>query len=139
MRRLGFFGLGFVLAFALAVVIHLSWHFALPRTHPYGLGWPQHWLLAAVSFFLVGGLVARVWKERAGAAALGIALLAVFIAQVSLPVLEVALSEGRLGYAGDPVRWRAFFLCVGAGLPALFAAAWALRPRGRVRRAAIAA
>lgn len=100
MRRLGFLRL----ALALAVVIHVDWHLALPKHYPFGLGWS------------------------------GVALLAIVIAQGLVPVLEVAVSEQRLGYPTDPVRWSGFFVCIGVGLPALFAAARLCRPRtGAVR------
>ena len=130
MRRVGFFGL----ALALAVVIHVDWHFALPSHHPYSLGWSQHWIFAALGFFAVGWIIARVWPERSGVTALWVALFAIAIAQGLVPVLEVAVAEQRLGYPSDPVRWSGFFVCMGVGLPALFTAARFLRPRtGTVR------
>ncbi len=138
MRRLGLFGLALALALVLTVVIHLGWHFAMPNHHAYALDWPQHWMLPALSFFAIGSIIGRVWKAHAALVALGVALLAILTAQGFLPVLEVAVSEQRLGYGSDSVRWNAFFVYMGVGLPALLGATWLLRPRtgtGRSRSA----
>ena len=130
MRRLGFIAL----AFALAVVIHIDWHLALPKDHPYGVGWSQHWIFAALAFFAVGGLIGRLWPERPEVTALWVALLGIVIAQGLVPVLEIAITEQRLGYPTDPVRWTGFLICIGVGLPALLSAARLFRPRrGTVR------
>jgi hypothetical protein len=135
MRRLAFLGL----ALALAVVIHIDWHFALPKDHPYSLSWPQHWIFAALAFFAVGWLIARIWTERPELTAMWVTLLAIVIAQGLVPVLEVALSQQRLGYPSDPLRWSGFFVCIGVGLPALFAAARLFRSRTGTLRSPSAA
>ena len=134
MRRIGLLILALALASALIVVIHLGWHFAMPRDHAFALHWPLHWILPALSFFAVGGIIARVWGGDSVRVAAAVALLAVLVAQVVLPVLEVAVREQRLGFGGDPMRWKAFLLYVGIGLPALFAAARLLRPRAGTGR-----
>jgi hypothetical protein len=132
MRRLLFLGL----ILALAATIHIDWHLARSTHHRLSLGWTQHWIFAAVVFFAVGWLTARLSKERPEWTAFWVAALAIVLAQGIEPALEVALYEGRLGYPSEPGRWSAFFVCIAAGLPLLFAAARFCRPRGAAPDAA---
>ena len=127
MRRLQYAGL----VLFLAAVIHVDWHLARPAHHRLSLAWSNHWLFAAAAFAVVGWLVARGWPDAPGRAAAGIVVLAVLIGQGLEPLLEVLTYEGRFGYPNDPGRWRAFALCLAAGLPALLAALVLCRPRMR--------
>lgn len=129
MRRLCHAGL----ALALAAVIHIDWHFARP-THPrLSLGWSQHWLFAAAAFAIAGWLVARSTPNAPWRAAAAIVGLAVLLGQIVEPVMEMILYHGELSYPSDPGRWAAFFVCMGAGLPAMIATLVLCRPRPRVR------
>jgi hypothetical protein len=139
MRRVGLFGLALALALGLAVVIHFGWHFSMPGDEPSALHWPQHWMLPALTFFATGGVIVRVWKLHSGPIALAVVLLAILMAQGVLPVLEFVIVRGRFGYASDPVRWQAFFLYLGIGLPALFAGVQLMRPHTRTRTSPSAA
>lgn len=125
MRQLGFVGL----ALALTVVIHLNWHLALPESHPYHLDWFPLWVLPALGFAAVGWVVARFWPERPLRTALGMALLAIVLNQGLIPLIAVAIDEGRLGYPTDPLWWSGFFVSMVVGLPALLLAAHFLRRR----------
>ena len=133
MRRLLFA----LLVLALAAVVHVDWHLARPAHHRLSLGWPHHWLFAAAAFATVGWIIARQWPAASGRAAAWMVGLALLLAQVVEPVLEVAIYQQRLGYPNDPGRWSAFGLCVAAGLPALLLALWLCRPRRR-RTSAVA-
>jgi hypothetical protein len=129
MRRLQYAGL----VLALAAVIHIDWHLARPAHHRLSLAWPQHWIFAALAFALAGWLIARGWPRAPGRAALGIVALAVLLAQGIEPVLELAIYRHRFGYPSDPGRWRAFAICMAAGVPALLATLTLCRPRVRER------
>ena len=131
MRRLARFGLAYLLVLVLATVIHLEWHFSLPNNHAFSLAWPQHWIVPALAFFAVGGVISRIWIEHPERTALWIALGAVAIAQGLEPILQAAILHHRLGYLSDPLRWRSFALCMAIGLPALFTAVYLLRTRAR--------
>jgi FtsH-binding integral membrane protein len=129
MRRLYYVGL----TLALAAVIHVDWHLARPAHHRLSLGWAQHWIFPAIAFALVGCLIARSSPRppwRAAAATVGVAVL---LAQVLEPVMEMILYQGELGYPSDPGRWTAFFVCMAAGLPAMIATLVLCRPRARAR------
>lgn len=126
MRRLLFA----VLVLALATAVHVDWHLARPTHHRLSLGWSYHWLFAAAFFAAVGWIIARRWSTGAGHAAAWIVALALLIAQGVEPLLEVALYQHRIGYPSEPERWRAFALCVAAGLPALLLTLRLCRPRG---------
>ena len=129
MRRLRYAGL----VLALAAAIHIDWHLARPAHHRLSLAWPDHWIFAAVAFAVVGWLIARWWPDAPGRASAGIVGLGVLVAQGIEPVLELAIYRNELGYPNDPGRWRAFAICMGAGLPALLAFAL-YRRRGRGQR-----
>lgn len=47
-----------------------------------------------------------------------------FIGQILEPVLEAALSAGRLGYDVEPERWRAFWQTISVAAPTYLAALW---------------
>jgi hypothetical protein len=135
MRRLHFPGLVLLLAAA----IHVDWHLARPAHHRLSLAWQEHWLFAAIMFAIAGWLIARRWPDAPGRIAASVVGLAVLVAQVIEPVLEVLLYDHRFGYPTDPGRWTAFVVCLGAGLPALVAALLLCRPRARKRAPAAAA
>ena len=125
MRRLRYSALVLILASA----VHVDWHLARPAHHRLSLAWPHHWIFAAAVFAAVGWLIARWWPETPGRAAAGIVGLALILAQVVEPVLEIAFYEHRVGYPSDPGRWAAFGVCIAAGLPALLATLILCRPR----------
>ena len=118
-----------LLALLVAAVVHTDWHLARPTHHRLSLGWPEHWLFAAAMFAVVGCVVARRWPQAPWRAAAGIVAAGLVIAQVVEPLLEALLYEGRLGYDVEPERWRVFFVCVAAGVPALALAVILCRPR----------
>ena len=129
MRRLRYAGL----VLALAAAIHIDWHLARPAHHRLSLAWAQHWIFAAVAFAVIGWLIARWWRQAPGRAAAGIVGLGALLAQGVEPVLELAVYQHELGYPDDPGRWRAFAICMAAGVPALLAFALR-RPRGQGHR-----
>lgn len=132
MRRLIHAGL----VLALAAAVHIDWHLARPALHHRGLslGWEQHWIFAALTFGVVGWVIARLWPERPWRPATLIAIAALLIAQGIEPMFEVALYAHKLGYPAEPGRWAAFFLCVAAGLPVYALAVWLCRPARRTPR-----
>ncbi|HET6764954.1 MAG TPA: hypothetical protein VFH27_14820 [Longimicrobiaceae bacterium] len=133
MRRLA----SAMLVLALASAVHVDWHLARHAEHHgrLSLGWEQHWIFAALAFAAVGWAIARMWPAgpwRPGAWIAGIALI---IAQGIEPVAESVLCLHQIGYPAEPGRWRAFLLCVAAGLPAYGLAIWlGHRTRGRSAR-----
>ena len=127
MRRLYFA----VLVLALAAVIHVDWHLARPAHHRLSLEWPHHWLFAVAAFGVVGWLIARGWPDAPVRVAASVVALAVLLAQGIEPVLEIAMYRQRFGYPDDPERWRAFAVCLGAGVPALLTTLVLCRPRSR--------
>jgi hypothetical protein len=130
MRRLLFI----VLVLSLAGAVHVDWHLARPSHHRLSLGWDQHWLFAAVTFGIVGWVVARTWPQHAWRRGSAIAALALLLAQGIEPMGEVALGLHRIGYPDEPLRWTAFLVCMAGGLPMYCLALWWCRPRrgGRV-------
>ena len=116
-----------------AVIIHADWHFARPAHHRLSLAWEEHWLFAAFGFALVGWLVARWWPDRRWRMAAATVAAGVLVAQGIEPVLEVLTYQGRFGFPDEPERWRAFAVCLAAGLPALAAVLW-LRQSEYVKR-----
>lgn len=108
-----------LLALLIAVIIHADFHVARPTHHRLSLGLSYHWVFAAIAFFLVSWIIARVWPEKPWRAAAGIAALGIALGQGVEPVLEYATNSGGLGYATEPSRWAAFFACIAAGIPAL--------------------
>ena len=127
-----------LLTLALAATVHVDWHLARPAHHHQrlSLGWEQHWLFAAIAFAAIGWVVARVWPEKPWQPGAWIMALSLFLAQGVEPMTEVALYLHRIGYPDEPGRWTAFFLCLGAGLPAYALALWLCRP---VRRRGLGA
>lgn len=129
MRRLLYAGL----TLALAAAIHIDWHLARPTHHRWSLGWPQHWIFAVIVFAIAGWLIARAAPNapwRVAAAILGVA---VGLAQVVEPVMEMVVYDGQLAYPSDPGRWTAFLVCMGAGIPAMIATLVLCRPRPHTR------
>ena len=118
-----------LLTLFVAVVVHVDWHLARPAHHRLSLAWPQHWLFAAVAFAVVGWLIARRWPERPWRAAAVIVGAGILLGQGAEPLLESLLYRARFGYPVEPERWRAFFVCLAAGLPALALALTLCRPR----------
>lgn len=118
-----------VLVFVLAAAIHVDWHLARPAHHGLSLEWAHHWLFAVAVFALVGWLIARGWPDGSGWVALKVIALAVLFGQGIEPVLERAIYHREFGYPADPERWRAFWVCLGAGLPALLTTLVLCRPR----------
>ena len=108
-----------ILSLVLAIVLHVDWHLARPEHHRLSLGWPHHWIATAVVFALVGCLIARRWPEHRWRMGLVVVALAVVLAQLVEPLLEVLAYEGRFGYDVEPERWAAFWRAIGAGVPAL--------------------
>ena len=112
-----------------AAAIHADWHFARPLHHRLSLDLEYHWLFCAGVFALAGAYVARRWPDRrwlAGAWNLGLALV---VAQVVEPLLEVAYYDHVLAYDVEPARWAAFGECLAAGIPAFLAALALVRRR----------
>lgn len=132
MRRIGVAMLGLLLAAG----IHVDWHLARPHHHRLSADWDGHWIFAIALFALVGCVVARTWpgeRVRVGAWVLGVAIV---VAQVVVPLLEAAIYDRTLAYDVEPARWTAFFVCVGAGIPACALALWlCARPVHRLRAA----
>ena len=112
------------LVLTLATLIHVDWHFARPTHHRLSLGWSTHWLFG-MAFFAIGGwYIARRWRSSPWSATgwnVGVALL---IAQVLEPVLEVAYYDGRFGYSVGGDRWIVFGESLAAGLPVLAIVVW---------------
>ena len=121
MRRFGIVPL----ALLLAAGIHVDWHFGRPLHHRLSLACEDHWIFAALLFAGVASLVAVRWppatRWRAGAWVLAWGLIG---AQLVEPVLTLALIEHRLAYQVEPERWRVFFECLAAGLPAYVCTLW---------------
>ena len=123
-----------LLCLLLAAGIHVDWHLARPQHHRLSLDWSQHWLFAAALFAGIGCIIARRWPAERWRIGGQVLLCAVLVAQVVEPVLELVFYEGRLGYAVEPERWRVFWECLAAGVPAYAAALWlcAARPSRRL-------
>lgn len=113
----------------LAALVHVDWHFARPLHHRFSLAWSTHWIFCIVVFALAGWYIARRWREAPWPAAAWNVGLALFIAQIVEPVLEVAYYDHRLAYQMDPGRWTVFWVCVGTGIPALVIMIWWLTSR----------
>jgi hypothetical protein len=118
---------------ALAAAIHVDWHLARPTHHRLSLGWAQHWIFAAIVFAIVGCLIARAAPNALWRVAATIVGLAVVLAQLVEPVIEMILYDGRFGYPSDPGRWTAFFVCMAGGVPAMIATLAVCRPRPHTR------
>jgi len=125
MRAPAFFGF----ALTLAATIHIDWHLARPTHHRLSLGWHQHWIFAAIVFFGVGWIMARLRAKDAVHAALWIAIVGIMPGQGIEPVLELVIYQGHVGYPTDPGRWGVFFACIAVGLPALLTSARLCRRR----------
>lgn len=121
------------LTLALAAAIHVDWHLARPTHHRLSLGWAQHWIFAAIVFAIAGCLIARAAPSAPWRVAATIVGLAVVLAQLVEPVMEMILYDGRFGYPSDPGRWTAFFVCMAAGIPAMVATLVLCRPRPHSR------
>ena len=117
------------LVLILAAAVHVDWHLARPLHHRLSLAWPHHWIFAAAVFAMVGWLIARWWPDTPGRVAAGIVGLALVLAQIVEPLVEVLVYDHRFGYPSDPGRWPVFAVCIAAGLPALIAALILCRPR----------
>jgi len=108
----------------LATLVHIDWHFARPVHHRLSLGWSTHWLFCIAVFAAAGWYIGRRWLNRHWTAAAWNVGLALFTAQVLEPLLSSPYFEGRLAYTVGPEQWSAFWLCMGAGIPALVIAVW---------------
>lgn len=129
MRRMG----TAALCLLLAAGIHVDWHLARPTHHRLSLDWPQHWIFAAALFATAGCVIARrrpAERWRIGGQVL---LCAILVAQGVEPVLEEVFYEGRFGYPVEPERWRVFWECLAAGVPAYAAALWLCAARRPAR------
>lgn len=115
-------GLSCLLALALAAVIHVDWHLARPEHHRLSLGWAHHWIFAAAAFAAIGWIIARAWPGRATRVATSVLVFGAIIAQIVEPVLEMVVYEGVIAYPDEPERWKAFAVCLAAGIPALYLA-----------------
>lgn len=122
-----------LLVLILAALIHVDWHFARPLHHRLSLDWSTHWIFCIAIFAAAGWFIARRWSNAPWKAAAWNVGLALFIAQVIEPLLEVAYYDRQLAYDLDPERWRIFWECVGAGVPALALMIWWMTSR-RARR-----
>lgn len=125
MRRLA----NAALCLLLAAGIHIDWHLARPTHHRLSAGWAQHWIFAAAFFAAVACMVARRGPAERWRTGAGVLLCGILVAQGLIPVLEAAYYEGRLGFTVDAERWRAFWECLAAGVPAYAAALWLCVPR----------
>lgn len=132
MRRLSIAALCLVLT----IGIHVDWHLARPAHHRLSLDWPQHWLFAAALFAAVGWAIARGWPGERWRVGGQVLLCAVLAAQVLEPLGEALFYEGRFGYTVEPERWRVFWVCLAAGVPAYALALWFGAPRLSRRLAA---
>jgi hypothetical protein len=121
------------LVLILATLVHLDWHFARPLHHRLSLDWSTHWIFCIVVFAIAGWYIARRWPHAPWEPAAWNVGLALFIAQIVEPVLESAYYDHKLAYDLDPGRWTVFWVCVGAGLPALIIVIWWMTSR-RARR-----
>jgi hypothetical protein len=113
-----------ILSVGLAAALHLDWHLARPEHHRLSLGWSFHWLATAVVFGAAGCLIARAWpgaRWRLGAVVFGVAVV---LAQLVEPALEVLFYQGQLGYVVESPRWAAFGRAMAAATPAYWAALW---------------
>lgn len=120
------------LVLIVAALVHVDWHFARPLHHRLSLDWSTHWMFCIAVFAVAGWYIARRWPDAPWKAAAWNVGLALFIAQIVEPLLEVAYYDHRLAYEMDPGRWTVFWECVGAGVPALPIVIWwltARRPR----------
>ena len=91
----------------------------------------RRWHAALLALF-VGWIIARRWPDHPWRQAALIVGMGVAIGQGLEPVLEVLLYEGRFGYDAEPDRWRAFAVCLAAGVAALALALVLCRPRANV-------
>jgi hypothetical protein len=117
------------LVLVLATLVHVDWHFARPLHHRLSLDWSTHWIFCIVIFAAAGWYIARRWPDAPWRAAAWNVALALFIAQIVEPLLEVAYYDHRLAYEMDPGRWTVFWECVGTGIPALAIVTWWLTSR----------
>jgi hypothetical protein len=101
---------------ALAVVIHLDWHFARPAHHALSLGLPWHWLLAIPVFALVARYVARVWPAKLVKASGAIVGSAVVGGGVLEPAFEYFVGDATFDWAFGPARTGALAAYVGVGV-----------------------
>lgn len=108
-----------ILSLLLATALHVDWHLARPEHHRLSLEWSHHWIATAAVFLIAGCVIARLWPEHRWRMSAAVFLSAVILAQFVEPTLEVLVYEGRLGYAGEPARWVAFWKSISAGALAL--------------------
>jgi hypothetical protein len=116
---------------ALAVVVHVDWHFARPLHHRLSLGWPLHWTICLVAFGAAGWYLAGRHPRAPWAAAALNGVAALFVGQIVEPILESALYDWQLAFDVEAERWIAFGQCVAAaGLAMAAAVALAVGRRG---------
>ena len=108
-----------IITLLLATALHVDWHLARPEHHRLSLGWSDHWIATALIFLIAGCVITRRWPEHRWRMSVVVLLAAAALAQLVEPMLEVLVYQGRLGYAGEPERWAAFWKAIGAGALAL--------------------
>ena len=108
----------------LAAMLHVDWHLARPAHYGLSLAWSHHWLATAIVFAIVGCIIARRWPSDRWRLGGVVFVVAVVVAQLVEPVLEVLVYDGRLGYEGEPARWAAFGRAMAAATPAYWATLW---------------
>ena len=111
-----------LVSLALAIAIHLDWHFARPAHHQLSLGLSWHWVIAIPVFALVAWYVARVWPAHARSASLGIVGSAVLLAGVIEPAWEYFIGDAPSDWAFGTMRNVALGAYLLAGLISYVAA-----------------
>jgi hypothetical protein len=116
---------------AIAVLMHVDWHFARPHHHRLSLEWANHWIFAMLSFGAAGRYAAYRWHARGVSAPLINLAAALILAQGVEPLLEGAYYDHQFAYAVGAERWHAFLLSVAAGIPAFLIMYGLMRSRFR--------
>jgi len=114
----------------IALLVHLDWHFGRGHHHRLSLGWPYHWVLGLLSFFVLARFCARKWPEAPVLAAFTNGLAGLLVGQVIEPFLEILGYHLPLGRMYSAERWYVFFQFLAAALVGLLAGlvVWARRP-----------
>lgn len=126
-------GISWRFVLVLAALIHVDWHFARPLHHRLSLDWSTHWIFCVALFAIAGWYIVRRWRGAPWVAAAWNVGLALLIAQIIEPLLEVAYYDHRLAYEMDPGRWTVFWECVGPGVAAMAIVIWWMTSRSSNR------